>query len=73
MSLADEGNESVSPRSFLPPTFSSAFLLLSPTYAQSSPRDMQVLKREWVSGSESDKHNIQPSNVFASTALDLCL
>ena len=52
--LADEGNECVSllslPRSFLPVAFSSAFLLLSPTYAQSFPRDMQGLK----SGSESN-------------------
>ena len=31
-------------RTFLPLTFPSAFLLLSPTYAQSSPRDMQGLK-----------------------------
>ena len=56
MSLADEGNESVSLRSFLPLTFSSALLLLSPAYAQPSPREMQGLR----SGSESDKHHIQP-------------
>ena len=47
-------------RTFLPLTFPSAFLLLSPTYAQSSPRDMQGPK----SGSVSSKHHIPPSKLF---------